>query len=318
MNIDIEKLSIEEAHKKLLAGDFSAVDLATTALESAKEADKQVDAYLEFFDDVLDQARLADKMISDGKATSLTGIPLAIKDNILIEGKRASGASKILEGYIATYDASVIKKLKEQGAVFLGRTNMDEFAMGSSTENSGIKQTKNPHDSSRVPGGSSGGSAAAVSLGTLGALGSDTGGSIRQPASFCGLVGLKPTYGSVSRFGLMAMGSSLDQIGPLTHTVEDAKILFDVIRGNDPKDSTSLPDEFFAKQPSRVPKTIGVPREFLKEGIDKDVLERFESTLEHLSTQGYSIVDISLPHAPYALPTYYVIMPAEVSSNLGR
>jgi len=318
MNIDIEKLSIEEAHKKLLAGDFSAVDLAKTALEFAKKQDKEIDAYLEFFDDVLDQARLADKKISDGKATPLTGIPLAIKDNILIEGRHVSASSKILEGYKATYDAGVIKKLKEQGAVFLGRTNMDEFAMGSSTENSGIKQTKNPHDSSRVPGGSSGGSAAAVAVGALGALGSDTGGSIRQPASFCGVVGLKPTYGAVSRSGLMAMASSLDQIGPFAKTVTDAELLFNAVKGADELDSTSHPNPTYKKTP-KGKLTIGVPADFLKmEGVDKDILENFEQNIEQLKKEGHEVKEVSLPNINASLAVYYIIMPAEASSNLAR
>jgi aspartyl-tRNA(Asn)/glutamyl-tRNA(Gln) amidotransferase subunit A len=239
-----------------------------------------------------------------------------MKDNILIEGRTASAASKILENYTASYDATVTKKLKDAGAVFLGRTNMDEFAHGASTENSAYGPTRNPHDISRVPGGSSGGSAAAVAGEmAVAALGSDTGGSIRQPASLTGLVGLKPTYGAVSRFGLIAMGSSLDQIGPLTKTVADSKTVFDAICGYDPNDSTSLPDQATAR---KAPKVIGIPRAFFESGVDADVLERFESVLAGLRTAGYEMRDIDLPTAPYGLAVYYIVMPAEVSTNLAR
>ena len=256
-------------------------------------------------------------MIAAGKSQFLTGIPIAVKDNILIEGRIAGAASKILENYHASYDATVIEKLKAQGAVFLGRTNMDEFAMGSSTENSAYGPTRNPIDTKRVPGGSSGGSAAAVAAHmALAALGSDTGGSIRQPAAHCGLVGFKPTYGAVSRFGLIAMGSSLDQIGPLTKSISDAKILYDVIRGYDKNDSTSLPET--APTPAKTPRMIGVPRAFLKSGIDEDVLATFEATLKKLESAGFEIRDIEMPSLPYGLAVYYVIMPAEVSTNLAR
>ncbi len=274
-------------------------------------------------------------MIKNGKGTELTGIPIALKDNILITGRKVSSGSKILQNYVATYDAFVIKKLKEAGAVLMGRTNMDEFAMGSSTENSAYGPVKNPLDPSRVPGGSSGGSAAAVASGmTLGALGSDTGGSIRQPASFCGLVGMKPTYGAVSRSGLTAMASSLDQIGPLAKTSEDAKIIFDCISGKDEMDSTSLdfigrsfssgprfsgapaPARPFRKAPAD--SVIGVPRDFLKEGVDAEVLKNFEETMEKLKKKGYKIKDVSLPYLKYSLAVYYIIMPAEVSTNLSR
>jgi len=248
----------------------------------------------------------------------LLGIPIAVKDNILIQGRIASAASKMLEKYTAVYDATAITKLKEAGAVFLGRTNMDEFAMGGSTENSAYGPTKNPHDLERVPGGSSGGSAAVVAADeALASIGSDTGGSIRQPASFCGCVGLKPTYGRVSRYGLMAMGSSLDQIGPFTKTVTDAEILYDVLKGQDERDSTSIADDTYEKP--KEPKVIGVPRDILRsDGIEKEVLENFEEALTKLEESGYEIKDISLPNSAYALSVYYMIMPAEVSSNMAR
>jgi aspartyl-tRNA(Asn)/glutamyl-tRNA(Gln) amidotransferase subunit A len=318
--IDLASLTIEKAHDAMEKGQFSALDLAKAYLDVISKKNKEINAYLEVYDDVLEQAKAADERFKKGTATKLTGIPFAIKDNILIQGKIASAASKILENYHATYDATVIKRLKEAGAVFLGRANMDEFAMGGSTENSAFGVTKNPHDHTRVAGGSSGGSAAAVAMdGALAALGSDTGGSIRQPASFCGLVGLKPTYGAVSRYGVMAMGSSLDQIGPFGKTVTDAETIFNAIKGADGNDSTTISDT--AYKPERIGKKtpiIGVPRHFLKEGISKDVLKNFEESLESFKKKGYEIVDITLKNIAYSLPIYYVIMPAEVSSNLSR
>lgn len=315
--MDISKLTIKEARRALDAKEFSAVELTDTYLAAIKEKDPEIHAYLEVWEKpAREEAKAADEMIAKGESHALTGIPLAVKDNILIDGRIASSASKMLEHYHATYDATVIKKLKAQGVVFLGRTNMDEFALGGSTENSAFGPTKNPHDTSRVPGGTSGGSAAALAAGlALGALGSDTGGSVRQPSAFCGVVGLKPTYGAVSRFGLMAAASSLDQIGPIGKTIEDTKILFGAIAGHDENDSTSLPD---ADQKNQVSKTIGVPRAFLKEGIDADVLAAFENTVSQLKNNGYSIVDIELPSLKYALAAYYIINPAEVSTNLAR
>ncbi len=314
---NLNELSITEAGKKLAAKEISAVDLAHACLKEIETRNTELNAYLEVFDDAEAQARAADERRAQGENGALLGIPLGVKDNILIEGRKASAASKILEGYVATYDATAIQKLKAEGAVFLGRTNMDEFAHGSSTENSAFGVTRNPHDPSRIPGGSSGGSAAAVAAGmALGALGSDTGGSIREPASFCGLVGFKPTYGAVSRSGLIAMGSSLDQIGPLTKTVGDAELLFSAMRGKDPLDSTSIAADFYPQATPR--KKIGVPRHLLTKGVDADVLDRFESSLKNLAAQGYEIVDVALPSAGLALAIYYVIMPAEVSANLAR
>ncbi|HVV15088.1 MAG TPA: Asp-tRNA(Asn)/Glu-tRNA(Gln) amidotransferase subunit GatA [Candidatus Paceibacterota bacterium] len=314
---NLAELSILEAGKKLAAGDITAVDLARACLDNVKARNGELNAYLEVFDDVEAQAAKADERRRAGESGPLLGIPLALKDNILIEGRRVSAASKILENYVASYDATLIRKLKEAGAVFLGRTNMDEFAHGSSTENSAYGPTKNPHDTSRVPGGSSGGSAAAVAANmALGALGTDTGGSIREPASFCGLVGFKPTYGAVSRSGLIAMGSSLDQAGPLARSVADAELIFNAMRGKDPLDSTSIDENFYPKRASK--KKIGVPRALLARGVDADVLGHFEESLDKLRAQGYEIVDIDLPSAGLALAIYYVIMPAEVSTNLAR
>jgi len=315
--MDINNLTIVNARKDLDDRKYSSVELAEAYLSNI-EKNKDLNMYLEVFDDVKEQAKSADEIISKGLQKGLCGIPISIKDNILIKGRKASSASKILEGYTAVYDATVVEKIKKEGVVFLGRTNMDEFAMGSSTENSAFGIVKNPHDKTRVPGGSSGGSAASVaSNSAIASFGSDTGGSIRQPASFCGVVGLKPTYGAVSRYGLMAMGSSLDQIGPITKTVDDAEFLFNIIKGHDKKDSTSLPDSFY-KEENKKPKRIGVVRNMLKDGIDKDVLSNFESTLKNLEDRGYEIIDIELPYAKYALAVYYIIVPAEISTNLAR
>lgn len=322
MKIDIHGMTIAKAHDHLAKGDFTATELALAFIGEAKAKNKDVNAYIELFDDAVTQAEKADEMFKNKTAQMLTGIPLAIKDCILIHGKLATSSSKILEGYKATYDATAISKLKDAGAVFLGRTNMDEFAMGGSTESSFYGPTKNPHDLERVPGGSSGGSAAAVAMdGALAALGSDTGGSIRQPGSFCGVVGLKPTYGAVSRYGLMAMASSLDQIGPITKTVEDAELLFKVISGYDAMDSTSVPEpirtQYAGKAKTKY--TIGVPVDFVyTKGVDDDVVANFKLSLEHLKDMGHTVKEIMLPNFKYSLAVYYVLMPAEASTNLAR
>lgn len=316
-DMDTIPLTIAQARRDLDDKKYSAHELAEACLRRAEEK-KAHNAYLEIFDDVGQQAAAADALIQSGKGSALLGIPLSVKDNILISSRRVSAGSKILEGYQAPYDATVVKKLREAGGVFLGRTNMDEFAMGSSTENSAFGVVTNPYDAARVSGGSSGGSAASVALGiALGSIGSDTGGSVRQPASLCGIVGLKPTYGSVSRYGLIAMGSSFDQIGPLAKTVEDTELLFNAIKGNDPLDSTSSPKKLY-REVSEMPKRIGVPRAFFGEGVDEDILKNFEETLRILRESGYNIIDIDLPYAEYALPAYYIIIPAEVSTNLAR
>jgi len=282
--IDVHALTIESAHEHLVRGDFTALELAQAYLDEIANKNKDINAYLEVFDDVLEQACNAQKLINPENV--LAGIPIAIKDNILIQGRRVGSASKILEGYVAPYDATAIKKLRDAGVVFLGRVNMDEFAMGGSTENSAYGVTRNPHDVSRVAGGSSGGSAAAVAMGgALAALGSDTGGSVRQPAAYCGVVGFKPTYGSISRHGLMAMGSSLDIIGTVTKTVRDSEILFDVMKGKDAFDSTSIDTPVVSVQKKPI---IGVPRSFLTgDGIDSAVIKSFDESIERLVALGY-------------------------------
>lgn len=320
MAIDLKTLTIKKAHESMVRGDFTAVELASAYLKSIEAKNKKLNVYLEVFDDVIEQAKVADESIKKGDSTVLTGIPLGVKDNILIKGRRVSAASKILEGYVATYNATAIKKLKDAGVVFLGRTNCDEFAMGTSTEHSAFGVTHNPFDTERVSGGTSGGSAAAVAADmALAALGSDTGGSIRQPASFCGVVGFKPTYGAVSRSGLIAMTSSCDVIGPIAKTIEDAEILFDCVKGLDSLDSTSveLPTTNY-KLPT-TPVRIGVPWEFIeREGIDADVLENFKESLNLLEKSGAKVKAITLPSIEYSLPVYYVVVPAEVSTNLSR
>ena len=320
--IDLKNLNIQKAHEAMMAGEFTAKDLTGAYLDVIKEKNKNLNAILEVYDDVLVQAEVADKKIKDGTATMLTGIPFVLKDNILVEGKHASASSKILENYTATYDASVVKILKDEGAVILGRTNMDEFAMGSSTQTSAYGITKNPLDETRVPGGSSGGSAAAVASSmSLVALGTETCGSVRQPASFCGLVGLKPTYGALSRSGLIAMGNSLDQQAPFTKTVAESEIIFNTLSKYDKMDATSVTDDERQKIKKSLDtkiKKIGVPRSFLNQGLDKEVLENFEASLEKLKVEGYEIVDLDMPDLDYSLAVYYIIMPAEVSTNLSR
>ncbi|OHB15309.1 MAG: glutaminyl-tRNA synthase (glutamine-hydrolyzing) subunit A [Candidatus Zambryskibacteria bacterium RIFOXYC1_FULL_39_10] len=315
---ELSNLTIQKARTLLDSKELGAVELAKFYLENINDKNKELNVFLEVYDDVLKNAEEAQKVIDAGGAGELTGIPLAIKDNILIRGKKASSASKILENYRAIYTATAAQKLLDQNAIFLGRTNMDEFAMGGSTENSAFGVTKNPLDPTRVSGGSSGGSAASVAGNmALGALGSDTGGSVREPASFCGMVGLKPTYGSVSRYGLMAMGSSLDVIGPITKTVSDAEIIFNTIKGKDKMDSTSIDIENSKLKIENF--KIGVPYHILDgDGIDADTKKNIEESVKKLKNLGYEIQDISLPNIDKALAVYYIVMPAEVSSNLAR
>ncbi|OGZ17442.1 MAG: aspartyl/glutamyl-tRNA amidotransferase subunit A [Candidatus Nealsonbacteria bacterium RBG_13_36_15] len=318
--MEFYELTIAEAHEKLVKKEISSFDLTKAFLRRIEELNESFFSYLTVTSNLaLSQAKKVDDLISRGeKIDILAGIPLAIKDNILVKGEKCTAASKILEDYIAPYDATAVKKIKEKGSVILGKTNLDEFAMGSSTENSAFGATKNPRDISRVPGGSSGGSAAAVAANMCCyALGSDTGGSIRQPASFCGVVGLKPTYGAVSRYGLMAMASSLDQIGPITKTVEDAKIVFEVISGKDPLDSTSIEFQQIVARPVS-DLIIGIPKEYFIKGTDPEVEKIIRASIKKLESLNIKIEEISLPHTEYALSCYYIVMPSEVSANLAR
>ena len=324
--MDIKGLTIKKIHHDLVKKEYSSRELTSAFFEHIKKGDEKIGAFLSLAESMaMKQAEDVDKNIADGKGPGiLGGVPMAIKDNILIEGLHCTAASKILKDYKAAYNATVINKLRSAGAVFLGKTNMDEFAMGSSTENSAFKVTHNPHDLERVPGGSSGGSAAAVaSEMAVAALGSDTGGSIRQPAALCGTVGLKPTYGAVSRYGVMAMASSLDQIGPFTKTVEDAALLLKELSGRDIMDSTSASvkygDELLDPKIEDVKKlTVGIPEEYFIEGLDKNVAGKINEVVKDLEGLGIKTKKISLPHTKYALSCYYIIMPAEVSSNLAR
>lgn len=316
---------IKDLHQKLIKKEISAKELVEKYLVQIKKSDRKIGAYLNVFEEKAKlQAERVDEKIKAGKKINfLEGIPYACKDNILIEGEPVTCGSKILENYLAPYDATVVERLNKEGAICLGKTNMDEFAMGSSTETSAFKKTKNPHDISRVPGGSSGGSAAAMASDQcVFSLGSDTGGSIRQPAAFCGVVGLKPTYGRVSRFGLVAMASSLDQIGPITKSVEDAALIFSVIGGFDERDSTSLTEamEDFGPlfSPGLKDLKIGVPREYFERGVDLKVREKVKEAIKKLEDLGAKIDEVSLPHTKYALACYYIIMPCEVCANLAR
>jgi len=316
-------LTIEKAHKGLIKKEFSAVELTNFYLKKIKKENQKFNSFLTLTEKLaLEQARKVDKKIAfREKIGPIEGIPIAVKDNILIDGYKTTAGSKILENYNAVYDATVIKKLKKAGAILLGKTNLDEFAMGSSTENSAFGPTKNPLDISRVPGGSSGGSAAAVTADQcVVALGSDTGGSIRQPASFCGVVGFKPSYGMVSRYGLIAMASSLDQIGPISKNINDAKLIFDIIKGKDKMDSTTIgSDSRFQIPDSKFQNLqIGVPKEYFEKGINKEIKEKVEEAIKDFEKAGAKVKKVSLPYTKHALAVYYIIMPAEISANLAR
>ena len=319
------ELTIEAAADLLQRGEISSQDLTQAVLARIAALDDRVGAYLTVDrEGALEQARRADELRAAGQASPLTGIPLGIKDVICTRGLRTTCASRLLDNFIPPYDATVMQRLHQAGAVVLGKTNMDEFAMGSSTENSGFGPTANPWDLSRIPGGSSGGSAAAVAADMcLGSLGSDTGGSIRQPASHCGIVGLKPTYGRVSRFGLVAFASSLDQIGPLGKSVMDCALLMNVICGHDPRDSTSVsepvPDFTRLRNDGLQGLKIGLPVEYFEaEGLDADVRQAVASAVATLEALGAETVEISLPHTQYGVAAYYIIAPSEASSNLAR
>ena len=328
--------TLSQIHEELISKKKTVQDIVSESISIINQNEKKfnpsladeknINAIIGIYSDkfLKEQIEKAQQMINEGKATKLTGVPIILKDNILVKGERASAGSKMLENYIATYDASVVEKLKVSGAILLGHANMDEFAMGGSGEYSAFGNTKNPIDTSRVPGGSSAGSAASVSAGYVPiSLGSDTGGSIRLPAAFTNLVGFKPTYGSVSRYGLMAMGSSLDQIGPFANNVDDAEALFDVISFSDEHDATSIGEEIRIKNNNfDLKKKIGIPKilseDKMKNGIDAEVWKDFEKQIENFKSLGYEIVEVDIPDIDKALAIYYVICPAEVSSNMGR
>ncbi|OGZ24745.1 MAG: aspartyl/glutamyl-tRNA amidotransferase subunit A [Candidatus Nealsonbacteria bacterium RIFCSPLOWO2_01_FULL_43_32] len=317
----LTELTIAQAHQGLKKKQFSALELCQAHLNKIKEQDKSIHAFLSVDESAaLTQAKKIDDLLATGQEISLlAGISAAIKDNILIENVKCTAGSRMLENYVAPYDATVVAKLKKQGAIILGKTNLDEFAMGSSTENSAFGPTRNPHDLTRVPGGTSGGSAAAVAADmSIYALGSDTGGSVRQPASFCGVVGLKPTYGAVSRYGLIAFASSLDQIGPITKTVEDAKIVFEAIAGQDPLDSTSVESKIRNSKFEIRNLKIGMPKEYFVKGIDPSIERLVKEAIRKYEKAGAKLIEVSLPHTEAALPAYYMINPSEASANLAR
>jgi aspartyl-tRNA(Asn)/glutamyl-tRNA(Gln) amidotransferase subunit A len=323
--MNLYELTVQKAHGLLKNKEISSIELTNSVLKHIEETDEKIGAYITIArESAIEDARRADKLIAGGVISPLTGIPIAVKDLICTKGIRTTCASKILENFIPPYDATVIEKLKQAGAVIVGKSNMDEFGMGSSTENSGLKITRNPWDISRVPGGSSGGSAAAVCADMcLASLGSDTGGSIRQPASHCGVVGLKPTYGRVSRFGLVAFASSLDQIGPITKNVFDSALLLKTISGYDKKDSTSVPEEVPDYADSLISGlegcTVGLPVQYFKtNGLDPEVYKAVNDALKKMEGLGARCVEISLPHTEYAVAAYYIIAPSEASSNLAR
>ncbi len=327
--MQLHELSISEAKEQLMDGTITSVELTQALLDRIGKFDDEIAAFITIDEGgALDQAKKADLDIAHNNVSALTGIPIALKDLLCTKGIKTTCGSQILDDFIPRYDASVVTKLKHSGAVLIGKTNLDEFAMGSSTENSSYQTTKNPWNKDYVPGGSSGGSAAAVAAGfCCAALGTDTGGSIRQPASHCSVVGLKPTYGRVSRFGLVSYGSSLDQIGPITKTVKDAACLLNIISGKDKMDSTSAPIDVpeFSKafdlfeKDSLKGMTAGIPKEYLSvEGIDPDVEKVFKQAKKVLENLGVNIKEISLPHTDYVVAAYYIIAPCEASSNLAR
>ena len=319
--------SLRELNELIKRREVKPTEILEELLNRIKETEPKLNAYITVTEEkARKKAEIADKeleKLSEDEIPELFGIPLSIKDNINVENVRMTCASKILENFISPYDATVIKRLRERGASFVGKNNLDEFAMGSSTETSYFGPTRNPWDLERVPGGSSGGSAAAVSArSAIASLGSDTGGSIRQPAALCGVVGLKPTYGRVSRYGLTAFASSLDQIGPITKTVEDAAYLLNIISGQDSKDATSvrIPVPNFLENLNSEIKGLkaGLPKEYFVEGIEPEVKEKVLEAVKKLESLGVEIEEISLPNTKYAVETYYIIAPAEASSNLGR
>ncbi len=322
--MDLHALTIHQASALLDRGDVTSVELTRAVLERIEAVDALVRAYLRILPErALAQAQEADRRRAAGERHPLLGIPLALKDILCTEGIETTCGSRILAGFVPPYSATVVTRLERLGAVILGKTNTDEFAMGSSTENSAYQVTHNPWDLDRVPGGSSGGSAAAVAAGEcLGALGSDTGGSVRQPAALCGVVGLKPTYGRVSRYGLVAFASSLDQIGPLSRDVQDAALLLTAIAGHDPLDSTSadlpVPDYAAALSGDVRGLKIGLPVEYLVDGLQPEITTAVQTAVDVWRGLGADVIDVSLPHADYALPVYYLLATAEASANLAR
>ncbi len=323
--MELYQKTIHEVSVDLKAKKISSVELTKSVMDHLEKVEPQVQAFITITrDEALKQAAEADKRLASGQnLTPLTGVPVAIKDLLCTKGIRTTCASKMLENFVPPYNATVVEKLYSMGAVSVGKTNMDEYAMGSSTESSYFKKTKNPWNLACVPGGSSGGSAASVSADqAFASLGSDTGGSIRQPAALCGIVGLKPTYGRVSRYGLIAFASSLDQIGPFGKDVEDCAIMMGAIAGHDPKDSTSadlpVPDYTAEMKKSVKGLKIGIPKEFFPEGLNKEVADSVKKAIEELKKQGAEIHEVSLPASPYALAAYYVLAPSEASSNLAR
>ncbi|MHC1741452.1 MAG: Asp-tRNA(Asn)/Glu-tRNA(Gln) amidotransferase subunit GatA [Syntrophobacteraceae bacterium] len=322
--MDLHQLTIHELRSLLLSRQVGVEEVVKSYLDRIQALDSRVGAYLALMADrAMEDARAYDRGDLDLHASEVAGVPIAIKDVLCTQSIRTTCGSRILEAFVPPYDAAVIERLKHAGSLLVGKTNMDEFAMGSSCENSGFGPSRNPWDLERVPGGSSGGSAAAVAADLCaGSLGTDTGGSIRQPASFCGVVGLKPTYGRVSRFGLVAFASSLDQIGPITKDVEDAALLLEVIAGHDLRDSTSVnrPVPSYRKDLNRSVRgmKLGVPKEYFIEGMDAQVAETVRKAMQVLEGLGAELVDVSLPHTEYAVAAYYIIAPAEASSNLAR
>ncbi|MBW2648556.1 MAG: Asp-tRNA(Asn)/Glu-tRNA(Gln) amidotransferase subunit GatA [Deltaproteobacteria bacterium] len=322
--MEFNRLTIHELQEKLRDGSLTSVEITESVYQRIASVEGKVHSYITLMEETaIGQARAADRRIKEGTAGELTGIPIALKDILCTEGVRTTCGSHILENFIPPYDATVVRKLKDAGAVFVGKTNMDEFAMGSSTETSRFGITKNPWDLERIPGGSSGGSAAAVAADEcIASLGTDTGGSIRQPAALCGVVGMKPTYGRVSRFGMVAFASSLDQIGPITKDVEDCAIMMNVISGHDTGDSTSVPAEVpdYKKFISRDIRnwTVGIPGEYFVEGIDLEIKAAVDQTVNTLEAIGAKCTRISLPHTEYCVAVYYIIAPSEASSNLAR
>ncbi|MDB4964305.1 MAG: aspartyl/glutamyl-tRNA(Asn/Gln) amidotransferase subunit [Myxococcales bacterium] len=328
MSTSPEFWTVADTAKRVAAGEIGAVRLVDTMLSRITNVDRELGAFLATDGEGArrDAAEIDRKRTAGQFAGPLAGVTIALKDNLVTKGVATTAGSKILQGWIPPYDATVVEKLRSAGALIVGKTNLDEFGMGSSTERSAYKKTRNPWDTSRVPGGSSGGSAAAVAAGlAAGSLGTDTGGSIRQPAAFCGVVGIKPTYGRVSRYGVIAFASSLDQVGPIARTVQDAAILLQVISGHDPRDSTSLdlPIPAFAEAATGDVKgmKIGLPKEYFQPGsgsLDSEVRTALERTIKALHDKGATTVEVSLPHTSLALPAYYIVAPAEASSNLSR